>query len=262
MDRQTFKTGFLAVTALWSWTAAYAKPESTKTAPARQYSLGGGMSIAQSIYRNKQDSSDFAPFVSINYRGFYINSSSFGYHYKINESLKLGPHGVLAAPAYLESDSELYQGMGDREYLVYGGLAAEYKTGWLTFKLGSGQSLSSNGGLRGSLKTEVPFVPVAEKDMVLVLTPSISVSGYDQKDLQYRYGVEKNQQDLARDRPAYQPASSSTYTPAMSFVAKVDGKWVYLLQVSKTFFPVTVSDSPLVNKNSALTTVNGISYIF
>ncbi|GGI69771.1 structural protein MipA [Shewanella gelidii] len=221
------------------------------------YIYGFGLGLNQEVYKDYDRR--IIPLPIIGYRGKDLNV--FG-PFVSYDMLDVGNYSfsVQLKPRFQgfdEDDSDIFVGMGDRDFSMDLGLGVQYKKdnwradiNWLHDVLGKSKGYESNASLSYVWRYRQVF-----------FEPSIGMQYRDSRMTDYYYGVQADEINLAIDRPQYHADSVLNQTASVSVVTPLWGG-LSRFSVTQTWYGDAIADSPLTDSDSSLAFIVTYSRFF
>ncbi len=219
---------------------------------------GAGVIVATSPYDGVKTKSMAMPFLSAEYKDFYIRGVEAGYHFLKNEDWTLSAVVSPRLMGYSSQDSSSLRGMEDRQRSLDAGLKADYNLPWQHMVLGGkilADVCSRSGGMDYELALRRPF-----KGRIFHVTPSLGVRYQDKSLVDYYYGVGANEARLGR--PSYAPSGAVNAFGNVAFTSGISEKIIVVTMFGVESLGREIRQSPLVDKTYLLTAVAGVTYRF
>ena len=223
-----------------------------------RFGLGGTTSLAQRPFIGVDDQSTSLPYIKYRYQDFYIEGINIGYNlYKTEQS----SIELLATPRFYEvkqsfaDDGEL-NGIDETKPTYLAGVSAQYQLGPATLTMQLLSDIQESDGYEFILSASKPFKPHAN----VTIAPSIGVTYQSDELVDHFYGVQAN--EVAINRPLYQ--ADASLNPHLSVTAIWQAsKHIQLLgQIKYEQLGDGITDSPIVDEDSIITSVIGAVYLF
>jgi len=159
--------------------------------------------------------------------------------------------------AYEEDDSDILQGLGDREATLLAGLSLQYDLPQ-GFEVGfeyQQDVLNNIGGGIANLSLSRGF-----QYKIARLRPEVSLNWLDAQISNHEFGVPLA---FATDtRVDYVPGSTLSVGVAVGSMFELSEKWQLFINTGVNFLPDEITDSPLVSDDIVLSLISVVSYVF
>ncbi|EKE87018.1 MipA/OmpV family protein [Idiomarina xiamenensis] len=225
------------------------------------WSVGLGVVGSPSPYVGVDTQTTAFPLISYEGERFYWRGPMVGYRVLQERGYQFSVYAAVAPEKYDadESDNVAMRRLQDRDFSALAGVSMRFElaAGQLNARLGTDIS-GKHHGQRAEVNYEYPWQLLERQ---LVLTPSIGVAWQSDDFNQYYYGI-SGAESVRSGLPAYQVDSSTQYFVGASLMWRINAHWQTYLSGRWTKLDDTVSDSPMVEDSSELTSVLGISYHF
>ena len=145
-----------------------------------------------------------------------------------------------------ESDSDIFDGMDDREFSMDAGISLGYqKVDWQMELSARYDVLDRSNGYEiiGKLGKVYRTGPV-------FIEPAIGLSYLDSSHVGYYYGVDES--EATRERPVYKGDEALNTTLGVSFITPVFFDGLTRLGIQNTWFDSGITDSPLTDSDAGL----------
>jgi outer membrane protein len=207
---------------------------------------GVGVSVNQEIYKGYN--TRVMPIPLIGYKGKKLSifgpfvSYEFADFNRFKFTVKLSPR----FQGFDESDSHIFRGMEKRKNSLDAGMGLNYeKNDW---KFGVTSMFDALGRSKGyEIKSSIGRVL---KYGPIFFEPSVSFSYLDKKHVDYYYGVSTS--EINQDRIAYNSDSALNKNLGFSISTPILFGGYTRLSIEHTWYDETITNSPLVEKNTSL----------
>lgn len=222
----------------------------------RGWTWGLGVVAAQDVYRDFDNR--IVPIPLIGYQGERLRVFGPFASYDVIQqdgwsvSLNLAP----AFAGYEEDDSDVFEGMADRDFSLLAGAGVQYRHNGWQFNLNAGHDVLDN-----SAGYEVSAGAIYQYRVGnWTIEPSLALTYWDASYVDYYYGVTASEARIGR---AFYQADSTTNTQVgVAFSTRQFLGGMTRIQVSNTFFGSEVADSPLTDDDSAFSVLIAYSRFF
>jgi len=158
------------------------------------------------------------------------------FHFALRAKYSLGA-------GYKASDSAYLSGMAERNGGLFLGGAATWQAPWLTLSAEWLKAAGQSKGQEFALNAEHTFAVGRFR-----LTPHIGAEWYDDKYVDYYYGVQAN--EATASRPQYTGAATTNVGAGLRVTYVLKKNQSLLLDLSDTHKGNNISNSPLVDKTT------------
>ena len=146
--------------------------------------------------------------------------------------------------AYAEDDSDILQGLGDRDDTLMGGVAVQAELpGGLILSAGYEHDLLDRvQGGQGRIRLSRAF----QRGLVTA-SPNLALDWLTAGLADYEYGVPPDQ--ARDDRPAYRPGDAVVPELGLNLFLELSGAWRLVVNGSVGFLPSALTESPIVDRS-------------
>lgn len=231
---------------------------SEKSEADKKYGVGYTSSVAQRPFVGVDDQSSSLLYLSMSYKGFYVEGVDFGYKLFNKNNYDLS---FLITPRFYEvkeefaSNGEL-SGLDETERAFFAGISYQYRTAIVNYNLQLIKDVSESDGSEVNLSISKRF----KLSDTFSITPSMGVSSQDSKLVDHFYGVQAN--EVVANRPLYSGKSSQNYNFLITAVWNVTPSFQLLGQIKRETLGDGITDSPVVDETSISSYVIGGVYRF
>ena len=226
--------------------------------PDTKYGIGITFSIAQRPFKSVDDQFTSLPYLSFQYKNFYIEGTNVGYKFinKDNYGLEF-----LITPRYYESQESFAKngdldGIDKTKQTFLAGISSQFKTDFATYTV---QVLKDLGKSNGSELT-ASASKVFKVSNSVSLSPAIGLTWQDSNLVDHFYGVQAN--EVRNNRPLYQGQSSLNSYVLLTAVWNMTKQVQLLGQIKHEFLGSGITRSPIVDERSISSYVLGTFYRF
>lgn len=227
--------------------------------PAASWSLGAQGGQYQTPYQTRYLLSWALPYVGYDGATWYIDGTEAGYNVINTDTLLLRAKVYYYDNQYQADSGQTaaLQGLDSRHSTMMGGIAMLYTTPIGAF---SATLAGDTLGVSNGMTANAAYIALAQwGDFTLV--PEAGMDFSNAQNTRYYYGIsekESRRTGLATWRPQ---ASIVPYAQlAMNYAWTP--QWNTWALFTQRFYPSTISDSPMVNKNNLRELTMGVSYTF
>ena len=225
---------------------------------SRPITVGLGVIWRDQLYKDFEDSDKFQPVPLILWEGkkFFFRADTFGFKLIDSGPWEVSPIITFQGNGYDEDNSDVFDGMGDRDPWVGAGAHVIWQPEKFGVKIqGTGDITDESNG--GRFKGEGFYTNRVNRWSYRFGAGAEWVSeGFNE----YYYGVERDEA-IAGVRPAYDPTDGVNYY-VTAFGAYNVNKWVFMGFAKYQFFSDEVDDSPITDDDQMLTIGGGVAYTF
>ncbi|TXT36288.1 MAG: ORF4 product [Comamonadaceae bacterium] len=245
----------LGVAMSWS-SVALAQSVRTDGGAESQWSIGLGAASVQKAYRNIDKENSAIPLLGYENNWVSFSISKLDVKLYANQSLSLRFRARYANEGYQSSDSPYLAGMDERQGGFWVGGAAIWNNDIanVTAEL-LGDASGNSKGARVKFQVDRRFGLGS-----LGVTPRLGIEWYDQKFVDYYYGVKAPEARVGRS--AYQGDSSSSVEAGLRVDYSPVRQHTLFLDFGVTQFGAAIKGSPLLEKSSQSKTSIGYIYKF
>ena len=234
----------------------------SSAASASEFSLGITTSYSPAVY--KGNDAKFTPFPMINYQGenFYIRGTEAGFAlFPQGTPLNIIPHvkydGRSLDPS--DADSADLKLLDERKAGALGGVTIQALTTTGVIEITAGADLSGNHD--GVYAEAVWKLPIKTADYLIM--PEFGYTYYDSNFNDYYYGVTAEEAVKTSSAiTAFDAPDEGQLFAALTYQQKITENVQITTQVRYSKFGSKVSDSSILDRDSAVSGSLGISYIF
>jgi outer membrane protein len=219
---------------------------------------GAGMIVSTRPYEGVKTRVSPLPFLTGEYKNFYIKGVEMGYRFFKNEDWALSAIVVPRFMGYSSEDSSTLSGMDDRRGSVDAGVKAEYALPWDRVILG-GKVLADTLGRSDGLEYEL-WLRRSFKWNIVRVVPSLGVRYQSKSLVDYYYGVRDS--EVRAGRPAYTPDGAMVPFANMLFTTGLSKRLIVVTMLGVESLGSTIRKSPIIDKNYVVSAVAGLTYRF
>ncbi len=198
------------------------------------------------------------PYLVMRRGNFFIDGLKIGY--RVAEGIN-GNFDLIITPrleGFDANDSAILNGMGDHGFTIDTGIAMVWKQGIFDFNLTVLNDISHKSEGREVIASISHTYILTDKK--LILTPNIGLRWQSENLVNYYYGV--NSAQARPDRPAYSGESTMNYTASLDLIYSLNKRSNLFMAVEHESFGDDVYDSPLVDKEQAISFLLGYGWQF
>ncbi len=218
--------------------------------------VGGGAVISSKPYDGVD--SKVYPIPMFGYEGerLYLRGISGGYRLFKHGGWSIGPMVRPRFEGYEADDSDALRGMDDRDLTLDGGVNLEARTKWGLFgAMFLTDVLGEHDGQEFEASYTVLF-PYAGFTFI----PSVALRWRSDDLVDYYYGVKRN--EARAGRPAYTPSDTLDPVIRLAVRRELTDHWGLLLGFQYEWLSEEISDSPIVDDDTAFSVLVGATYTF
>lgn len=216
------------------------------------WGAGVGAAKGQSPYQGVRDNPNTIPaFVTYEGKKGYFRGIEAGYYiwqqgdHSNRLSLSLLASGRMEG--YHSSDSSYLRGMDERTWSLDGGLGLSWRQGKHSYSLKATTDLLGKHEGQEISAGYSYVIPISQR---LMLIPTAQASWLSGNLLDYYYGVQDKEINLALDRTAYQAGADLQYSAGFNLMWQPAERFSVLMMARTRWLPDSVTDSPLVDRNA------------
>jgi len=222
--------------------------------------IGGGVLVTGRPYKGIDSRVIGIPFIMYEGKDWSFKGTRFDY--KLSEEDTFTVKGLLRlrTEGYDADDSSALRGMDDREVTLDAGLCFAYKRRWGTVRFESlTDTLGKNNGQELALSFSKPiYAPCNLKK--LVIAPFAGAEWRTTSLNDYYYGVRPSEE--VPGRSPYKASADTNIFIGMSCNYRLNNDASIFAMIKNTWLGDEIQDSPIVNKDYAISIVAGLVYNF
>ncbi len=220
--------------------------------------LGFTLSTAQRPFVGVDNQTTTLPYVSFNYKDFYIAGTNIGFHLLRNEKASFG---LLATPRFYEVEPAFAKngeldGIDKTNPTYLAGLTFQYRTDIAALTAQALTDLKESDGNEVVLSASKTFSLSTD----FKISPSIGLTYQDAKLVDHFYGVQAH--EARAGRPAYAGKSSVNYNVTLTAFWDISKHFQFLGQVKYESLGSGITDSPIVDEKNIGSATVGLVYYF
>lgn len=222
--------------------------------------IGGGVLVTGRPYKGIDSRVIGIPFVM--YEGKKWSFKGTRFDYKLSENGPISVKGLvrLRTEGYDASDSSALRGMDDRDVTLDAGLSLAYKHRWATMRFEAlTDTLGKNKGQELSLSISKPIYKPFNLKKVFI-TPFAGAEWRTTSLNDYYYGVRPS--EAAPGRNPYKASSDANLFIGMTCNWQFKKDTAVFAMVKNTWLGDEIQDSPIVDKDYAISVIGGILFNF
>lgn len=207
---------------------------------------GGALGVRREIYTDYDRR--VIPLPVIGYRGERLRVFGPFVDYEVVDTGALGLDLRLSPrfQGFDESDSDVFEGMEEREFSMDAGLGLTWeRDDWKLQLIGLADILDRSDGREWRLG-----LGRAYRAGPLLLEPSIGLSWLDRRHVDYYYGVDAD--EATSTRPAYRGDSALNTRLGLDLVTPAWFGGLTRIGIENTWYDSSIADSPLTDTDSSL----------
>jgi outer membrane protein len=233
-----------------------AEAEETVEAARPEISVGGGAVISSKPFDGVRAKTYPIPMFTYEGERLYLRGITGGYRLFKAGGWSIGPTLRPRFEGYEASDSSALAGMKNRNPTIDAGIDLSWRTDWgLISAIVVTDILGAHDGHESELSYTVLF-PYAGFNII----PSVAVRWRSSNLANYYYGVRDS--EVGNGRPPYTPDDSVTPVVRVAVRRKLSERWGLLLASQYEWLSSEIRDSPIVDDNSILSALFGVTYSF
>ncbi len=248
-----FRVGFIVLFLMMLCPVVFAAPG--EGAPGLA-GIGGIMST--SPYEGVKTKTMAIPFLSGEYKNFYLYGIEAGYRLFKNEDWRISAVISPRFMGYDSDDSDTLSGMQDRRMSLDGGLKAEYELPWRKVVVGGkvmADMLSRSDGIEYELALRRPV-----QGKIFRLIPSAGVRYQTKSMVDYYYGVRDN--EVRAGRAAYAPRGSVNPFVNLVLNSGLSRNVIIVAMFGVESLGSEIRKSPIVDESYVVSVAAGLTYRF
>ncbi len=222
--------------------------------------LGGGLRLGQDLYRAADDDDqrqyDLVPLYLYNGKWLFARGTMGGVHFVNRENFELN---LVARYDFRKLDPDrnaYYAGIDERKQTVEGGIEFRARGGWGQVDISLlTDLLDRHGGQIGDLGYQYNF-----NRGRFTFSPFVGWSWQDHSVTGYYYGV--SAAEAAPDRPEYTPGQAQWLYYGLNTSYWISDRIAFFANVGFGGVDTAVTDSPLVEEDTASVVFIGGTYVF
>jgi len=222
--------------------------------------IGGGVLVTGRPYKGIDSRVIGIPFIMYEGKDWSIKGPRFDY--KLSRQGPFTVKGLLRlrTEGYDEDDSSALRGMDDREVTLDAGLSFAYRRRWGTVRFEAlTDTLGKNKGQELALSFSKPiYAPCNFKK--LFIAPFAGAEWRTTSLNDYYYGVRPN--EATANRPPYKASSDANIFIGMTCNYSLNKDTSIFAMIKNTWLGDEITDSPIVDKDYAISVVAGLVYNF
>lgn len=220
------------------------------------YIYGGALGLRREIYIDYDRR--VIPLPVIGYRGEKLQVFGPFVRYELlrRDALSFNARLSPRFGGFDESDSDIFEGMEDREFSMDVGLGMTYeRNDWKIEAAGLRDLLDRSNGRELSLQLGRAF-----RLGSVFIEPTVGLSYLDRRHVDYYYGVDES--EVASSRPAYDGKSARNTELGINFVSRSLLGGLTRISIENTWYDSAISDSPLTDADSSLSLIISFAKFF
>lgn len=217
---------------------------------------GIGIALKGEIYQGFDQREIVIPFIGYRGERFQFYGPFVRYNFFENNGLKVSARIRPVFAGYSESDSDVFQGMDERESTLYLGLGLNYEKDNWKFELTGGQDALN----RSDGSVLIASIGKLFRQGSIFVEPAIGINYFDQKHVDYYYGVASS--ETTTSRAAFDGDEAVNTQLSLSFITPMFFEGLTRLSFENTWFDSSITDSPLTDDDTSLTLFFSFSKFF
>ena len=217
---------------------------------------GGALGVRREIYADYERR--VIPLPVIGYRGEKLRVFGPFVNYEVARSGALGLDVRLSPRfgGFDESDSDVFDGMEEREFSMYAGFGLTWeRADWKLQLVGLHDALDRSNGHEWSAT-----LGRAYRSGTLLLEPSIGLGYLDRRHVDYYYGVDDI--EATSSRLAYRGDSALNATLGLTLATPALFGGLTRIGIENTWYDSAIEDSPITDTDSGLSIFIAFSKFF
>lgn len=228
-------------------------------AMAGDLTVVGGVATFESPYKNFDD--DTAVYLDARYKegDFSIDERGLNYRVLGTDDTPLNIHATLtsAGDGYDTDDSTVFTGMDERDGSLDLGVSADYALGDGQVKATLVHDITNN---HEGFVADVNYSHDFELDYGLTVVPRAGVAYTSEDYTNYYFGV--RQSEATGSRAAYNADSALNPYVGYRMTMPLAGSWSLVHEAAYVWLDDEITDSSLVDRDSAWVAALGVGYTF
>jgi len=221
--------------------------------------LGGGILIAASPYTDDDNTIIPVPIISWRHEAFFIEGIRGGVILAEKDACRLDTYIAPRFMGYDDDDTNILNGMEDRDYSLDGGLQFEWffsKEKKLSLITSFASDLLNE---HSGHESKLMFKKMIE-GRIFQLIPGAGIKWQSENLINHYYGVRLLEATSARS--TYEPESALNYFIDINFNLGLAQKWFLITTFNAEFLDNEIKNSPIVNEDVLFSGVIGIARKF
>ena len=236
--------------------SASQRGENRSRVEPRGFFYGAAISIKREIYVDYDES--VTPLPVLGYRGEKLNvfGPFVSYEFLSAGDFKFSARAQPRFDGYEESDSDIFEGMDEREISMDIGLGLKYQRDNWKFEIAAlHDALDRSNGTEFSASLGKVF-----RSGPVFIEPSVGLSYLDSRHVDYYYGV--GQSEATSDRPEFEGRDAWNPSLGVSLTTPAFFDGLTRISLENTWYDSSITDSPLTEEDSSLTLLASFSKFF
>ncbi|NUU64551.1 MipA/OmpV family protein [Enterobacteriaceae bacterium BIT-l23] len=223
------------------------------------FSLGLQGGSYGTAYKTRHADYWVLPYIGYDGETWYIDGTEAGYNIVKNDSHLLRAKVYYYTTEYRSRDgrNRAMRSLSSRHSTMMAGLSYQYTTPWGAFSTTvGGDTLDNSNGMT------INAAWIAMKQWGgFTLVPEVGVDWSNAQNTRYYYGI-SHQESARSGLKAWRPHDS--YVPYLQLAMNYawTPRWNTWGEITGRFYPSTIRNSPMVNKNGVVELTIGASYTF
>ncbi len=223
-----------------------------------RYGIGFTSSFAQRPFVGVDVQDASLPYISFNYKDFYVEGLNIGYRLWKNNNVRVD---VLATPRFYEveasfADNNELNGIDKTKPTYFAGVSTQYITHHITYTFQILTDIIESNGSEIVVTGSKAFKPGKS----FTLTPTAGITYQDSKLVDHFYGVQAN--EVAAGRPVYGGQGSTNIHTSLTGVWDASKHIQLLGQLKYEKLGSGIGDSPIIDDTDIVTLALGLVYRF
>ena len=255
MVRSSSVVVWMIISAIFATALVAAETEENGGSERSEIFVGAGAVVRSKPYDGVDSKIYPVPLFGYEGKRLYLRGITGGYRLVQIKGLSIGPTVRPRFDGYQASDSSALAGMKNRNATVDGGVALAWKTSKGLFGLTAVTDLlGAHDGYAIEFSYTAKFTR-ADFDFI----PGFGLTWRNSNLVDYYYGV-KNSEAREGTRPAYSPDAALTPLVRLAIQRNIMKRWGLLFAVQYEWLDSEMRDSPIVDDDSILSLVRGLTY--
>jgi len=257
MAKSSFAVAWMIISVVSVTGLMAAETEEPSKSERPEIFIGAGAVVRSKPYDGLGSKTYPIPLFGYEGKRLYLRGITGGYRLIQIKGLSIGPTVRPRLDGYEASDSSALAGMKNRNATVDGGVNVVWKTNKGLFGfVALTDLLGAHDGYAMELSYTAKFTR-ADFDFI----PGFGLTWRNSNLVDYYYGV-KNSEAREGTRPAYSPDAALTPLVRLAIQREIGKKWGLLFAAQYEWLDSEMRDSPIVDDDSILSVLLGLTYSF
>jgi len=256
MAKRSVAIAGMILSAVLAANLAGAEAEETVESERPEIFVGAGAIISSKPYKGVDSRTWPIPLFGYEGKRLYLRGITGGYRLIMMNGLSIGPTVRPRFEGYEASDSSALRSMKNRNATIDGGIDVSWRTKW---GLLSGVFVTDLLGAHDGHELELSYAALFPYGGFTII-PGVGLRWRSSNLTEYYYGVRPNEQRAGRS--AYSPDAAITPLIRVAVRRKLSERWGLLLAGQYEWLDSEIRDSPIVDEDSLLSALFGVTYSF